>query len=263
MALNIDYVSDLHLRFYIKDTNDIKNFIERNIVPKIKSNILVIAGDICEYLDYIESFLYECSKYYDKVLFVAGNHEYYIPNMGPLFVDEIGKEFNNNSFNKIKKLDDMYKIDSKIIFLDRNASNHGVCNIEGYTIAGDTLWYVPKSFLDWTYYYPIQNDSRYIMSDVGSDVIVGLHAESINWYNLLPNDLDLIVTHVPPLKIENNDRGDNCCYYSNVDEYKTKTWIYGHDHKSNEFTKDGTLFLSNQWGYDNKEFKIKTLKLNK
>lgn len=264
MALNIDYVSDLHLRFYVKNISDIKPFVDKNILPKVKSNILVIAGDICEYLDYVSEFLYECSKHYDKVIFIAGNHEYYIPNMKFFYIDDMAKTFQNNSLNKIKSLDEMFKNSRDIIFLDRNASNHGICKIDNYTLAGDTLWYLPKTLIDWCYYYPGQNDHNFIMSEDNShDRIIKLHNESIDWYNRLPNDVDLMISHIPPMKIENNDRGNNCCYYVDIDKYKAKTWIYGHDHKETEFIKDETLFLSNPWGYESKQFKIKTLTLNK
>lgn len=264
MTLNIDYVSDIHLKFYVKNVSDIKSFVEKNIVPKIKSSVLIIAGDICEYFDYVSELLYDCSKYYDKVIFIAGNHEYYIPNMKFIYIDEMGKKFDNNSLNKIKKLDDIYKDSSNIIFLDRNSSNHGICNIDGCTIAGDTLWYVPKSIIDWLYHYPNQNDFGFIMSEENKiKKIKKLHSESINWYNELPNHLDLIISHIPPLLVKNNNRGNNCCYHVEVSSYKAKTWVYGHDHKENEFVKDETLFLSNPWGYDNKEFKMKTLTLKR
>lgn len=264
MTLNIDYVSDIHLKFYVKNVSDIKSFVEKNIVPKIKSSVLIIAGDICEYFDYVSELLYDCSKYYDKVIFIAGNHEYYIPNMKFIYIDEMGKKFDNNSLNKIKKLDDIYKDSSNIIFLDRNSSNHGICNIDGYSIAGDTLWYLPKNLLDWIYYYKGQRDSSFIMgSDNSHNRIIKLHQDSINWYKALPNNLDLMISHIPPMKIKNNGRGNDCCYHVEVSSYKAKTWVYGHDHKENEFVKDETLFLSNPWGYNSKDFKVKTLTLNK
>lgn len=258
MKLDVDYVSDLHLLFYIKEKKDIKEFVKKNIAPKVQSNILVIAGDICELIDYTGEFLFECSKYYEKIIFTAGNHDYY------LFNKKLREEFDNNSLNKIKKLNCMYKDDSKITFLDRNSSNKGLININEFSLAGDTLWYTPTNIIDWTRYYPNQNDSRYILTDKNYfSKIRSLHEESISWYNNLPNDLDLIITHIPPLKIKNNNRGNNCCYYTPLDEFKSKTWIYGHDHKKNRFTKNDTLFLSNPWGYYSGDFNIRTLNLTK
>lgn len=47
MTLNVDYVSDLHLGFYIKDLNsteEINKFVIDKIKPKVKSSVLVIFG---------------------------------------------------------------------------------------------------------------------------------------------------------------------------------------------------------------------------
>ena len=48
-----------------------------------------------------------------------------------------------------------------------------------------------------------------------------------------------------------------------VEEYKFPVWIYGHDHKENDITINNTRFVSNPWGYDTKDFKIKSLTLKK
>lgn len=90
-----------------------------------------------------------------------------------------------------------------------------------------------------------------------------LHNDSISWYNNLPNNIDLIITHVPPFRNKSNSRGNNSCYYTEVKEYKSPVWIYGHDHKEEDIIINNTRLVSNPWGYDTKEFKIKTLTLTK
>ncbi|MDD7150958.1 MAG: metallophosphoesterase, partial [Bacilli bacterium] len=90
MKLNVDYVSDLHLGFYIKDLNsteEINKFVIDKIKPKVKSSVLVIAGDIDEDINRVSELLYSCSKYYKKVIFVLGNHEYYIPVIKYIYTD--------------------------------------------------------------------------------------------------------------------------------------------------------------------------------
>ena len=62
---------------------------------------------------------------------------------------------------------------------------------------------------------------------------------------------------------KNNNRGNNSCYYTLVEEYKFPVWIYGHDHKENDITINNTRFVSNPWGYDTKDFKIKSLTFKK
>ena len=52
-------------------------------------------------------------------------------------------------------------------------------------------------------------------------------------------------------------------HYTEVKEYKSQVWIYGHDHKEEDIIINNTRFVSNPWGYDTKDFKIKTLTLTK
>ena len=70
-----------------------------------------------------------------------------------------------------------------------------------------------------------------------------------------------MITHVPPFRNKNNSRGNNSCYYTEVKEYKSPVWIYGHDHKEEDIIINNTRLVSNPWGYDTKDFKIKTLTL--
>ncbi len=261
-SLNVDYISDLHLSFYIKSSDtgysikSIQEFIEKNIKPKVNGEILVVAGDISEFIESGILFMEECSKYYDKVFFIAGNHEYYISSM---LNRNMKQEFNYNSLNKIKKICEVLKDNEKIIFLDRNNYNFGVVEYNGFKIAGDTLWYLPKGPSGWLFYYFSSNDSRLILSNLSKkDKIISLHEESMGWYNNLPNDLDLIITHTPPI-----DGKNNSCYYCSVEPIKAPVWIYGHDHIGADFTQDNTRFVSNPWGYETKDFKVKTLTLKK
>lgn len=261
-SLNVDYISDLHLSFYIKSDNNgysiesIKEFVEKNIKSKVKGEILVIAGDISEFIESSIVFLEECAKYYTKVLFVAGNHEYYISSM---LNKNMKQEFNYNSLNKIKRTCELLKENKKIIFLDRNNYNFGIVDYNGFKIAGDTLWYLPQGISGWIFYYLYSNDSRLILSNLSKrDKIMALHKESIKWYNNLPNDLDLIITHTPPVNNKNNS-----CYYCSVNSFKAPVWIYGHDHIESDFTQSNTRFISNPWGYESKDFKVKTLTLRK
>lgn len=155
MNLQIDYISDLHLDFYIKNSNDIEEFISKNIKPKVNGELLILAGD--------------------------------------------------------------------------------------------TMWYKPN-ILD----YLIQTDMFFVKSKINI-----YHKDSMNFYNKL-NNVDIMVSHVPPIKNVNNT-----CYFNSVKDYKGRIWIYGHDHIPNEIVINKTLFLSNPWGYENKEFPVKSLTIKK
>lgn len=82
--MEFDYMNDIHLDFWVRfDKNQIK-FEKRtreftnSLIPKQKSKILVIGGDIGHYNRQGYWFLDEVSKFYDKVLIVFGNHDYYL-----------------------------------------------------------------------------------------------------------------------------------------------------------------------------------------
>lgn len=268
-TLSVDYVSDLHLGFYLPydknlsfDKNDIRKLVETEIVTKKQGEILVIAGDICESIDCTHDFLTIVSEYYEKIFFVAGNHEYYL-------LESIYDKYNGNSINKIDELIERLKDNEKIVFLDRaNSYNNqfkGTYSYKGFLLAGDTLWYTPIGFLGRDFYLNCSRDSSYIRIPPFSalEQIDRVHLDSIGWYDKLPI-LDLIVTHVPPVhNPESKYTEPNSCYMCNVGELKAPVWIYGHDHEIADFHKAGTRFLSNPWGYYSATLPIKNVIISK
>lgn len=263
--LRVDYISDLHLGFYLPYDSDvhfrkedIKSFVEKAIKPQVNGEILLIAGDICEDVDCLVTFLKETSKYYKKVFVCFGNHEYYFVSKLQIY------EYMTSEF-KIAKMIELLQDEENIIVLDRNEEiYHGLYIYNGFSIAGDTLWYLPKGAEGWDFYMNNSNDSRAMaLSGNAMEDIMRLHMESVEWYDNLPSQLDLIVTHVPPVLNPSSRYGYNSCYLCDVNELKTKTWIYGHDHIIADFAKSGTRFLSNPWGYNSKNFKIKTIDIVK
>lgn len=261
--LQLDYVSDLHLSFYLNfnrgkySKEQMEQLITSKIVPQIKGRILVVAGDISEFINAGIDFLNLCSKYYEKVFFVAGNHEYYLSN----FISSSMKEkFNSESLNKVEEIKRLSANNDKLVFLDRNADNKGIAHFDNFKIAGDTLWYIPVGVKGWAFYRLLSNDSRMILSkESKKGRIISLHNSSMSWYESLPDDLDLIITHVPPIKTKKG----SSCYYCEVDTFKAPIWIYGHDHIEEDLLLGKTRFVSNPWGYESKDLKIKTLTLRK
>ena len=197
MKLNIDYVSDLHLTHYIskkESITKIDKLVQDKISMQVKGDILVIAGDIDEDINRVSELLYSCSKYYKKVIFVLGNHEYYIPVIKYIYTDPMAKEYNYNSMNKVYRLNEIFKDNNNIIILDKTNNTKGLYTYNTFLLAGDTLWYKPVTLVDKLYNYPMQNDSRFILSELSKkDKIQKLHNDSISWYNNLPNNIDLIM----------------------------------------------------------------------
>lgn len=260
--LTVDYISDMHLSFYLQatsngyDVKQMESFIAKNIAPKVQGEVLVIAGDLTEFTRSGFKFLELCSKYYSKVFFVAGNHEYYLSS---IFFSGMKKEYGSESLEKIYELCELCNATDKIVMLDRLNENNGIYEYKGFKIAGDTLWYIPTTFRSWWFYYISSNDSRFIKSMLSrKQKIINLHETSMDWYESLPDDIDLMITHVPPIKSRMSS-----CYYVDVDDFKAPVWIYGHDHIEKDETIGNTHFVSNPWGYESKDFAVKTLTLKK
>lgn len=76
----VDIVSDLHIEQWSPNYNNkypcgkISNHPQQ--FKKTNSKILVVAGDVSDDLDLTIKYLNEISEYYEKILFVDGNHEH-------------------------------------------------------------------------------------------------------------------------------------------------------------------------------------------
>ena len=82
MPTTIKIVSDIHLEFYpsYRKVKKLFTLFKRDDDPKKSgiTRILGLLGDIGNpYRKSYQEFLLNVSKYYDYVLIIAGNHEYY------------------------------------------------------------------------------------------------------------------------------------------------------------------------------------------
>lgn len=83
----IDYISDIHLDFYVdprkglseKIMAQIDVFVEALLPKKSTSKILVIAGDLGHYNYQNQHMLKSFRRFYDDVVFILGNHDLYLP----------------------------------------------------------------------------------------------------------------------------------------------------------------------------------------
>ena len=78
-----DYVSDLHIDYW--DPKWKTSFMSCGLIKnrpldwkkmKVKSDVLVVAGDVSDNLEFTIKYLKSLRKYYKKILFVDGNHEH-------------------------------------------------------------------------------------------------------------------------------------------------------------------------------------------
>lgn len=78
-----DYVSDLHIDYWdprwmtlYMNNGQSSNFPLNWNTMNVKSEILVVAGDVCDKLEFTVEYLKTLRKYYKQILFVDGNHEH-------------------------------------------------------------------------------------------------------------------------------------------------------------------------------------------
>ena len=221
--------SDMHLEFY---TN----------YPFIKplAPTLFLAGDIGHYnKTQFKNFFDYCSPRWKTIVYVLGNHEFYID--GNTIDDK---------YNKYKKFFNNY---NNIYLL-----NNSFVRIEDINIYGSTLWTQPTlDLISAKKYFNNFNKIEYMDIQKTSNL----------QYNSLKNYIEnnkkktIIISHFPPLqkntsaiKYLNQEKiiKDYFAWEHLIDEIPNKNiigWLSGHTHHSYDFNYKNIRLLSNQIGY--------------
>ncbi|MFC7951447.1 metallophosphoesterase, partial [Bacillus velezensis] len=202
--------------------------------------VLIIAGDFTEWNQQTLWVLDEVAKQYEKVYFTYGNHDLYLlsKNQQRKYSDSLGRVN-----DLIQKAADIKNVTPLIKSTD---------TYKGKVFAGDVMWYLPKGNEGWDFFKGVSNDSNYISLNGYSkeDGVRAMWKESMDWYDTLENsDIDVFVSHVPPVHNPYSPFEPNTCYMVDVPFINAKHWVCGHDHLQAEFDKDGTRFHMNCIGY--------------
>jgi predicted phosphodiesterase len=232
--MDFQIISDIHLE--VLDT-DIPRCLDY-IIPK--SKILVLAGDIGSIYRYnqLKNFLTDTSQYFDKIIYVLGNHEYYdVEDYKPKTMEEIKNKYIGlcNEVNKLIILDRTYVI------------------INNICIAGCTLWSkaeikIPKFIVK--------------IHDINTLKYNELHQRDLQFINEMINTCKqkemklVIITHHAPSNITTicrKKRKFGFLYSNNLEHLLDKnlvhTWVFGHNHVNFDVICDkGCRIVSNQKG---------------
>ncbi len=267
-------LSDLHLEFYgINSLTELTTQIPslyQDITAELRLNcfndvILILAGDI----NYITSnsywdFLADCTKYYQQVICIPGNHEYYqtteLPKKTYIELNELIR-FRANLIPNLH-----YLLGDKIT-IDRGSNK--------YTFIGNTMWSivskkVTTSIKDYKYIY--DNERKVITSDF----ITNLHRRQVqNLLNLIQEtskDLNaqiVIITHHLPIPelvhpkyqqyILINQAFVTYDLPDEIFDNRIKLWICGHTHTPMNVMKKGIQFICNPVGYKGENSNPKVL----
>lgn len=259
----VDYVSDLHVNHWVKWQVDQFEweYLTRKWVKKLLANkkgeVLVIAGDFSERNCQSVWVLDECSKHYNKVYFTYGNHDLY------LISNKLKKKY-KDSLGRIEDLVKRVSYLNNVVPLIKTTDEY-----KGKVFAGDVLWYLPDRE-GWDHYMNNSNDSDCIRLNgyTIKEQIRKMWKDSYDWYNTLENNnIDLFISHVPPVHVPYSRYEANTCYMTNVPFLVSNKWICGHAHNQNVFEKAGTTFYMNCIGYpnefqnSNRTFELKTINI--
>ena len=243
---SIQIFSDIHIELWDK----------LPIIP-IKAKYLFLAGDICQ-LNHLlfYPFLSFCSKNWEKVFYIPGNHEFYSNR----------KNYNELNFEYDLKIKEKYK---NVFFLNDDF----VCLDDDINIYGSTFWTIPP--FDKTYQAQSINEDYNFISyfNKNKNMVVKWDISYVkelanNALNKLKDYLNvtskktIVMTHFPPLQTGTINpnyidmKKTEIDYFgwrdNTIDKLNLKNvsiWISGHTHWSYDFEKNGIRFISNQIGY--------------
>jgi Icc-related predicted phosphoesterase len=234
--MKLHIVSDLHIEF-----NDY-------LIFPTDADVLILAGDIAP-LNYrkigkeetqLVYFLKNAKEMYNKIVYVAGNHEFYNAKI--------------EDYKYLKELCDTIGIH----FLENET-----INIDGINIFGATLWTdmkMKKEEYAARYYLNDFNLILYENRVLTTDKVFDMNKNTRD--ALYEANPDVVITHHVPLEIGTHERyrGQKATYgFVNTEMVipeNTKLWVYGHTHDFHDFTHNGTRFVCNPKGYyeENNDF---------
>jgi len=280
--LDIDYISDIHLDFWMNSFNpqqpkfkkQIEYFIENILIPKTKE-VLVLAGDQGHYILQDYFLLEKLKNYYKYIILVPGNHDYYL----------IGR---NKSRFKYKSEDRLFKTIERCTELENIHYLTGkTIEIKGFKIGGLGMWH-DESYAD--KYYPekniynewcnIMNDSKLILNGYAQKIGYNVSKPSFDYREKFKTEykklqtieqVDLMITHygpkIPDVLSEKYKDVSTTFYYfdglKDLNRIKPQYWIHGHIHNSYSELYNNTEILCNPLGYpsENTYNEIKTITL--
>ncbi|PLR72237.1 metallophosphoesterase family protein [Bacillus sp. UMB0728] len=244
--MKIDYASDLHFNHWMIWTENqlkwekrTKQLTER-LIQNGNGEALILAGDFSEFNCQSIWILEEAAKNYERVYFTFGNHDLYL-------ISKSQKKKYGDSLGRLNELIERASAINNVVPLIKNKDVY-----RGVKFAGDAMWYLPESLMDWTFYRTVSNDSRFIKinSLTANNVARYLNELSLNWYKDLElEEIDVFVSHVPPIHPPISKEKPNACYRVDVPFINSKHWICGHDHSKGDFNKAGVHFHMNALGY--------------
>ena len=243
--MKIDYISDIHINHYVHFKHNQLKWEKatrewtRELLTTKEGEVLILAGDFSEWNVQTAWFIDECSKYYERIYYTVGNHDYYLMSQNQL--NKYG-----NSKNRVNELKEDVSHLENVIPLDGCIDTY-----KGVIFAGHPLWYKLETEFERYWYKENSNDSRKIFYQEGyKESHELLYEEAMTFYESLDGmKIDVFVSHIPPMDPPFSAYPYNACYVAPVPFLVGKHWVCGHQHVCGEFELHGTQFHMNPLGY--------------
>lgn len=251
----IQYVSDLHLEFYDK--------LAFPLILTPAARYLALAGDIGHPdTDLFKSFIDYTARNWDRVFFVAGNHEYYTRKPAQSWKHTIPAHMFETQ-DALKAIFARYK---NVTYLHHDNPSVYLAG-ENVAIVGSTLWsHIPRESM---YLSHAMNDYKYIPFESEGTVrpllpedVNQLHTKEremleaqIDYWGSQKAQVVVITHHMPSFslispKYENSPY--NMMFASHCEALMkphVRSWIYGHTHNAGVASFKHTLCAVNARGY--------------
>lgn len=243
--MKISYISDLHLDFHVPFTHNqikwekrTKEFINKLIeTDEGDKEVLVVAGDISHFNAQSMWILETFSEVYEKVMFVMGNHDYYLVS------NNQASKYNGNSTNRAKELLEL----SESIDNVHSLHDGDVVEFKGIKFGGCSMWYPVETFEQQNFFHGVSNDSRLIK---GFNIQQEHLMDQYRYNSLLNENIDVMVSHFPVINIDSHFKyNSTACYLTPVKDINVSHWVMAHSHEQKVYEKPYCTFYMNAIGY--------------
>jgi len=218
--------SDLHTDFHADQGRSLIASLNKDI------DIAVVPGDVAAFHDYERTLVDLCSEF-PEVVYVAGNHEYYLSAA----MDQV----HNTLMNLEAKLDNFTWLHNKRV------------KVDGLYFIGATLWFqrtvvaqINKKYL---------NDFRYVPNC--DPFVFDEYDYTVKYFEIAMQEGDIVVTHHAPSYKSVSQRfagsATNCFFANRLDtmigKKEPRLWLHGHMHDNCDYTIGKTRIICNPFGY--------------
>jgi predicted MPP superfamily phosphohydrolase len=278
MSSKIQYVSDIHLETHHNTSNAIFEKILKPSAP-----YLALCGDIgYPGAQLYEPFLEYCSKHFEHIFYIAGNHEYYNDTKAIKYLKTkkfIEKSVTNEELRRIsmrfprkspedrvKQIREICQKFANIHFLDKETFKIPDTDI---IVVGCTLWSKlnmnPHMLPQFNDFNRICQDKDTLLmpktyDDWNEEHIEFLGSTLTKINSETPDAKVLVLTHHCPtydIIIEKyaEDPDNMNSFFANKDLISpfgnnVKAWLCGHTHGCKTINVDGTIVATNTFGYE-------------